>query len=242
MLEPSILKDLLHQQELSNRDRLLLCLAATPNKPKTVAEIRDIATQAGLRKATSWNISDQLSKATGLAIRTTGGWELTGPGRRYVTQLAGPVIIAPAVKVAPILRTHLSAITNSDTRAFTEEAIRCYEAKLFRAAVVLSWVGAVSLLYDHVIAKHLMEFNAEARKRDPKWRDAKSKDDLSRVKEHDFLQMLHAISVIGKNVKEELEGCLKLRNACGHPSSLNVGEHRVSAHIEVLMLNVFAVF
>jgi len=47
---------------------------------------------------------------------------------------------------------------------------------------------------------------------------------------------------MGKNVKTELEGCLKLRNGCGHPNSLVVGENKVSAHIETLMQNVFAKF
>jgi len=38
-----------------------------------------------------------------------------------------------------------------DTRAFVEEAIVAYEGGLYRSCVVFSWVGSVSLLYDHVI-------------------------------------------------------------------------------------------
>ena len=60
--------------------------------------------------------------------------------------------------------------------------------------------------------------------------------------EYDFLQILENRSIIGKSVKAELEGCLKLRNGCGHPNSLHVAEHRVSSHIEILALNVFAKF
>ncbi len=84
--------------------------------------------------------------------------------------------------------------------------------------------------------------NAEAVRRDAKWRSAKVADDLSRMKEFEFLQLLCAISVIGKNVKDELEVCLKLRNGCGHPNSLVVGEHKASAHVETLIQNVFAKF
>jgi hypothetical protein len=62
------------------------------------------------------------------------------------------------------------------------------------------------------------------------------------MKEYDFLQVLHAISVIGKNTKDELEGCLKLRNTCGHPNSHKIGEHRVTSHVETLVLNVFSKF
>lgn len=68
-------------------------------------------------------------------------------------------------------------------------------------------------------------------------------DGLARMKEHDFLDVLHAIGVLGKNVKQELQNnCLQLRNSCGHPNNFKVGEHRVAAHIEILILNVFSKF
>jgi hypothetical protein len=93
-----------------------------------------------------------------------------------------------------------------------------------------------------VISRKLSEFNVEAKKKDPKWKLASSRDDLAKLKEHDFLQICHAISIIGKSVKDELETCLKLRNGCGHPNSLKIGELKVSAHVESLMKNVFLVF
>jgi hypothetical protein len=62
------------------------------------------------------------------------------------------------------------------------------------------------------------------------------------MKEFEFLQVLVGISVLGKNVKEELEVCLKLRNGCGHPNSLVVGEHKTSAHLETLIQNVYTCF
>jgi len=242
LLNVTALKDLLHQPALSNRDKLLLCLAAEPVGPKSISDIKGVATAAGLRRAASWNISDYLSKARGLAIRTPWGWELTAAGKNHVQTMAGPYVGGTTVVAAASLRSHLPTISSSDTRAFVDEAIRCFEAKLLRAAVVLSWVGALSLLYDHVIGHKLTVFNAEARKRNAKWKDATSRDDLAKLKEYAFLQICHAISIFGKNVKDELEGCLKLRNACGHPSSLKLGEHRASAHVETLIQNFFLVF
>lgn len=93
-----------------------------------------------------------------------------------------------------------------------------------------------------MVQHHLTDFNAEAVRRAPKWRKAKNQDDLSRMKEYDFLQVLEALSILGRNVKTELEGCLKLRSGCGHPNSLKFGESRCAAHVEVLVLNVFDVF
>ena len=113
---------------------------------------------------------------------------------------------------------------------------------LYRSAIVLSWVGAVAVLQEEVLTAHLSAFNTEATRRDRKWRVAKTRDDLGRMKEFELLQILERLSVIGKNVKTELEGCLKLRNACGHPNSLKVGENKVAAHLETLIQNVFEVY
>lgn len=212
------------------------------NTPKSISEIKEISKKAGFRQLDNWNVSSLLSRSNGLAIRIDKGWELTNSGKEKVIQLAGAAISGVTPKIASSLRSHLSTISNSDTLAFLEEAIRCYETKLYRSAVVLSWVGASSLLYDHVFMHKLAEFNAEATRRDAKWKMAKNKDDLANLKEHEFLQILHSISVIGKSVKDELEGCLKFRNGCGHPNSLKIGENRVSGHIETLMLNVFSKF
>ncbi|HEX04413.1 MAG TPA: hypothetical protein ENH10_04565 [Bacteroidetes bacterium] len=146
----------------------------------------------------------------------------------------------PIPKTVFALRAHLSQISHPETRAFAEEAISCFEGRQFRAAIVLSWIGAVSVLQQCVASNKLVEFNAEALRRNPKWKSAKSSDDLGLMKEDEFLDVLQAISVIGKNVKQELKKALTLRNGCGHPNSLKVAEHKVASHIEDLILNVFA--
>jgi hypothetical protein len=147
------------------------------------------------------------------------------------------------VGAANNLKPHLLKIVDADTRAFIEEAINCFEAGLYRSAVVMSWIGAVSILYDHVIANKINEFNIEAVSRNPKWKTAQTKDDLALMKESDFLDMLSTLSIIGKNVKEQLKNsCLSLRNSCGHPNSFKVGRITAESHLEILLLNVYDVF
>jgi hypothetical protein len=132
-------------------------------------------------------------------------------------------------------------VKNEDARSFLTETIVCAEQSLFRAAVVLSWVGAVALLHDAAVRKHLTAVNAEGARRDPKWKPVKSANDLGRMKESAFLEIAHAVGLIDKNVKQELDACLKLRNSCGHPNSLKIGTNKVAAHLETLALNVYAV-
>ncbi len=235
MKEPA-LKDALHQKGLSRAQKVLICLGVTPGGPRSVADLKQLAVRGGLPEAKKWNLSALLSGQKGLAVRTDAGWELNAAGRAEVQRvLSGGTPLA-----ASKLRGLLPTIPSADTRAFVEEAVLCVEHGLYRAAVVLSWLGSVALLYDQVVTSHLAAFNAEAMRRDPKWRNSNTVDDLARMKEHDFFQVLEAISLIGKSVKAELEGCLKLRNGCGHPNSLKLGEHRVNSHVETPVMNVFS--
>lgn len=236
------LRDVLSRTDVSRSDKLLIILASS-GQPLPVSEVRKVATEAGLRAAQRWNVSQLLGTAKGLVVRVEEGWALTTRGQKHI-DANGYLPRGKASKVVVVdLRKHLDTIGNSDTRNFLSEAISCFEHELYRSAVVLSWVGAVSLLYDYVIRNELGNFNAEAKRRDSKWRSAKTSDDLARMKEHDFMDILEALSIVGKNVKQELQNnCLKFRNACGHPGSLSISQNRVAAHLEILVLNVFSRF
>lgn len=242
MLTEEYLKELLHKPGLSKLEQLLLCLALNPDKPKQIKEIRGIAVNAGLRAAKGWNLADILGKSEGKAINTSKGWELRDDGRKAVGKLGVSFAGSSIAPVATALRAQMGKIKNPRTQDFVQEAIMCFEGKLYRAAIVLAWVGAVSVLYTFIINKKLSEFNVEAARRNPKWKPATTEDDLAELPEYEFLQIIHAISVVGKSVKHQLEGGLKLRNGCGHPNSLVVGEHTAASHIETLLLNVFEKF
>jgi len=234
------LKDILHNPKLSRLNVLVILLSVDSGGVRSVKELKDLAAFGGLRKASGWNISDILSRSKGVAVRTNDGWELTREGKARAASLgsvSGPVVTANAS-----LRKCLLSISSPDAKEFIEEAVRCLEARYLRAAVVLSWVGAVSVLQQYVVSNKLAEFNAEALRRNPDWKAAKTTDDIGKMKEATFLMVLESISVIGKNTKQELEECLKLRNATGHPTSLKYGESRVASHIEILILNVFSTF
>ena len=240
MLEPSGLKDWLHR-DLPVRDKLLLILA-TFDQPAQLADMRTRAEEAGFRVPKKWNMSDVLGRSGGLGIRVPSGWELSDTGKNHLRSLGVDSVSPAAMQVAADLRKHLENVHNVTTRAFVEEAIKCHEAKLYRSAIVMSWVAAVDVLYREVVANHLATFNAEAQKANAKWKAAVNEDSLAKMQEADFLDRLVPIGVIGKNVKEELAKALKLRNGCGHPNSLKIGPNMVASHIETLILNVFEHF
>lgn len=243
MLTLEQLKSVVHQKGLTKTDICLLCVAAVGGVGVSTIAAKKQALEVGVKGAKSWNFSAFLSSAEDKVFKAPSGWELTAKGREHVAKLSGEILAAsPAAAEAQSLRAILPKLKNDDAREFVTEAIVCAEQSLFRAAVVLSWVGAMALLHQEVVSKHLAAFNAEATKRDPKWKPAKSTDDLGRVNEATFLEIGQIVGLVGKNVKQELDGCLKLRNGCGHPNSLKIGPNKVAAHIETLTQNVYAVF
>lgn len=87
-------------------------------------------------------------------FKTPKGWELTPKGREHVAALAAQELASsPAAAQAQELRALLPKIQNDEARDFIMEAIVCAEQSLFRAAVVLSWAGAIAVLHDYVVAK-----------------------------------------------------------------------------------------
>ncbi len=227
--------------DLSRTDKLLLILSSFDG-PCQVWDIKKKGIEAGFRIHSNWNISSLLSTSKGLAIRIETGWEITEIGLKHLEDLRFCNDRSQALQVAFNLRDELPNITDPDTRVFAEEAIKCHEAGLYRATIVMSWMAAVGVLHNHVHSYHLKEFNAESRRVNQRWKNAKTPDDLGKMKEEDFLDRLVGLSLIGTNVKTELKACLDRRNSCGHPTSLSIGVSTSAYHLEILLLNVFKRF
>jgi hypothetical protein len=242
---PSVnLKRILPKKAISKYCKLLAILYFEKSSPKTIKGIKDIARNHGLSIGQEWGLLDTLRflRDDEYAIRLPDlGYEITEEGEKVLIK-EGLIAISAIEDKQLCLRQYAHEITSSRTEKFIVECIQALELGLLRAAVILSWSGAICILHEEVFKNHKDEFEAELIRRNPKTKSLKTLDDLSEVKEYDFLQIASSISLVGKNVKQELEQCLKLRNACAHPNSLEVGELRVSAHIEILVLNVYQQF
>lgn len=145
----------------------------------------------------------------------------------------------PAAGFVTKLESKLSRLSDPYVRSFVHEAINCLRAGHLRAAVVLSWIGAVAVLQSYVASNRLSEFNSDAKSNGLLKREARGTSDFSRVKEADFLDSAERIGVLSNAVKKELKVCLDRRNNCGHPNDYVVTETAVAAHIESLIVHVF---
>lgn len=241
MLTSNDLKDWLHRR-IPRLDKALIVLASFPG-PTQIKDLQVAAVNAGFREIRNWNVSQVLGSSKGLAIRVSDGWELTERGWAHLTNLGVSGGTPPSIQIAHDLRAHLDRIADEQVRSFMAEAIACHESGHHRAAIVMSWVGAMGILHRFVHRNHLNEFNREAaRVFGEKWRKARSQDDLGRMGERDFLERMESMSILGKNAKAQLLTALDLRNGCGHPNSLKVGVNKSAAHLETLLQNVFQQF
>ncbi len=235
--------DLVHILSIK-KDRRLICLAILNGlgQPAKTAAIRDRGYELGRREMRDWNLSDILRKAagSGLVAQLPDGWKLLPSGSRLLKE-AGVVGEAPIILAARHqLHKQLSNVADPHRREFLEEALGCFDNGNYRAAVVLCWVGAASIIQDHVIQKHLTKFNAVGATRFPKFKAVNTIKDISSILESDLLQLCQDCGMLDKAEKQELQARLDLRNRCGHPNSFKLAEHTVASHIEILTLNVYA--
>lgn len=249
MLDTRILENQIHHNKYRRLDRVMLVLAALGGTPTTVKEIKAKAMEVGFKDIKNWNLSSMLTRSKGLAINLHNGWKITDAGLAHLKALGAPIGSANVHAIAQELRELLKDIKNPDTYAFVEETIKCQESGLWRSAIIVSWIGAAHVLFDHVIKKKKTKFNARARLLHAnKWTDAQNLDQLGKqlaktgMGERGFLDVLENINVITDSVKKELVQCLDRRNSCGHPTKLKLTPTAVAHHIEVLINYVFVPF
>lgn len=228
----------------------ILLILSHVDQPAQLAHIRDKAVGVGFREIKKWNIAQSLLMAAkdGQVAQLAGGWKILEPGLKAIEAHYKPEA-AIIRESRHALRNHLNKISDAQRKSFVEEAIRSFDVGAYRAAVVLSWVGAAHILQEHIVANHLSAFNAagvaRAAKAPPKsaaskFVQIKSIKDFGQLGEAETLQLCADGGVLHKAEKKILQDRLDLRNQCGHPNPVQIAEHAVASHIELLMLNVYS--
>jgi hypothetical protein len=228
----------------------ILLILSQLDQPAATAKIRNRGVEVGFRELTQWNLTAVLKNAAkdGQVAQLSTGWRILEPGLRVIDAYYRPEA-AIIRETRHALRAHLERISDDQRKAFVDEAIRSFDVKAYRAAVVLSWVGAAHILQDHIVLNHRAAFNAAGTARVVKAASSGNKYNFSPVKsgkdfgvigEADMLQLSQDAGILHKAEKQILQERLDLRNQCGHPNPLVIAEHAVASHIEILMLNVYS--
>lgn len=235
------LRDALTRRDISKTEKYLL-IVAHHDGPVVNADIKTIAKENGWKDGEKSAPASFLSKSN-LALLLPKGWTLTGPGRSELENRGLISRIGVLTPVTQTLEKYILDVHDPDKARFVEEAIACVKNKSYRAAIVLTWVGALYLMYAYVLREKLTEFNAEVNRRYSRSKPASTIDDLAALlKESEFLNVLEHIKAITKAESKELTNCLDRRNTAGHPNSHTFTEVGVGSHIETLISTVYRRF
>lgn len=225
------------------RGERLLFLLSRMDGPASIAKIKEYAIEIGFREISKWNVSDILRKQVPLCILKSDGWILTPEGDQYLAGL-GYFERSPIVsKTRGDLESHAKQIVDSMRRGFAQEAVACFNNGLHRACVVLSWVGAIWIIENHIVIHRLSEFNSAGTSRfKANFRKIISVEHFTRMQEVDVLQLAEDIGLFDKSMKNQLIERLNFRNTCGHPNMVVIDDHSVAHHVEFLLNNVYKKF
>jgi hypothetical protein len=232
-------KEILSKSSVSSSAKVLLILAAYSD-PIPPTKILAFGLTNGARKLK--NVPQLLVGLGDKVIRTPAGWEISREGREWL-QKKGHLKQSKLSSLAEKLSDVAKSIPSADTVSFVDEAIGCIHMGYFRSAIILSWVGAFSLLQAHIVSHHLSSFNAEASAKKKITKPLSSVDEISEhMKEFDVIDTCHKIGILSKNLRDQLHAALKVRNAASHPNSFQIGEAAVANHVEMLLLNIYKKF
>jgi hypothetical protein len=138
------------------------------------------------------------------------------------------------------LREHVNEGLPEFSKAFLEEAISCFEYKLYRSSVVMVWLFAIDHMFEYIIRYKLTEFNSAYAKdsANKKSLQIKDKDDFSEIGEKKIIELCRAANIISNDVRKILEQKLDIRNTYAHPANIKITETKCSDFITDLLDNV----
>jgi hypothetical protein len=128
-------------------------------------------------------------------------------------------------------------------RPYLEEAVACYSAALYRAAILMTWSATMRhlLLSVETRAGGVKAIEACNRTRfgaSKGYRQIKKVDDILYLRESQFIQLGEDAGMYNRNARKLLAERLQTRNLCGHPTGYKPGREETVIFVESLMLNV----
>jgi hypothetical protein len=212
---------------------------------------RDFVTTAELKECfrlcdlivPTWVATHLANAAKGKApkyVKAAKGYRLHVHSREQIGKTLGAS--ATVLQTSEPLKDACTKLPDGHQKAFLQEAIDCYGIGCNRAAIVLFWSFLIDHLYDLVLSKHLVAFNAAlANNTDKriKINEIVKRDDFGEIPEGKFIEFLRSSGVISNDVRKILEQKLGTRNSAAHPSTVSFKQSKANEFFEDLLENVY---
>jgi len=181
-----------------------------------------------------------------VVLATGSGFKLEGKIRADLDKKYGEH--ETTIAVSALMQSLTGKVSDEAERLFLSEAIKCYRAKAFRAAIVMAW----NLAYDHLLnwvladPKRLADFNAKIIGRIGPKRGTglvmAKREDFEELKESEVLDICGSAGLFASgNTKKILDMQLTKRNMAAHPSLVIIDAPQADDTISTLVNNVVLV-
>ena len=168
-------------------------------------------------------------------IKVPNGYVLE---RRYERDLESTYLDRPtAAVIKRNLREEFDKITDPAIRDYMDETIKCFEHKLYRSSIVMSWCVAYGTFRKWVFDKHLPELN----KVTSAWKkpvNITSLDDFQDMAEAVVVETAYQADILPKETWKKLKQLLDGRNTYAHPSNVAITPSIAEAYIENTLHNI----
>jgi hypothetical protein len=232
----------LHRDELANY--FIYYLTGEEDSATTPQQVADCFSRAEVRPYVDVRhyMKNAVKPQKGrppLLIRTKTGYRLERSERaRILATLQGEPF---HLEGDSALRGLVGKIAASNEKAFLVEAIKCYEVKAYRAAIIMVWLLTIDHLHNLILKHHLAGFNAElAKNRDKRVKVdiVNALDDFADIPEGKLIEFLRAAHIVSNDVRKILDVKLGIRNSYAHPSSISLSPAKAAEFITDLTDNV----
>jgi hypothetical protein len=199
-----------------------------------LAEVRSLAHLAPHAHLAPY-LSNNLKGKSPKYVKVPNGYALE---RSYSATLETTHLGRPAARqVAKDLRGELSKITDPAIRLYLQEAIGCFEYRLLRSAIVMSWCVAYGVFRAWVFKNHLAKFNAQT----SSWKKPITigkLEDFQDLTESVVIETAYSAKVMTRDLYKTLKHLLDQRNSYAHPSNKAITASIAEAFIENVLLEV----
>jgi hypothetical protein len=176
-------------------------------------------------------------------LKSAEGYRLSKSARdRFAARVGRRKV---SVQIHDLLAGLTGQMSTAAQRDYLDEALRCFRAEAWRAAVIMSWNVAFDHLCEAIVSTKLADFNRAFPTAFPKLAQTiVQRADLRDVKESVVIKVSRTANIVDKTQFKCLERSLDIRNDAAHPSGAGFNQPKAEAYIldvvETIVLGVSA--
>jgi len=115
-----------------------------------------------------------------------------------------------------------------------QQALRCVENRLFRAAHVMAWAGFIDFIEEKLASDSFKKLHSAR----PNWKFSTIEELRELIPEFQIIEATYSVEICRKGQMRVLLGLLNKRNECAHPSKYDPNLNETLGYISELLQRI----